>query len=224
MNTLTIQAAAFGVALLVAAPLAAQQHGAHGHGQHAQHTAAAAQRGAGEHMHSPAVRELNHRADLALSAEQVRRLEAIQARMKAMCDEHGPHLTQGMAEMRTLVGGADSVAFRTVAQRQSGMMLAMQMEMHRAYRDARAVLTAAQVAKLDAMHTAHHGAGAAAGNAHAGHGAQSAVGVHGAGHGAGHGEGHGESGDCSGMPCCGMPCCADGMKAEHTAGASASHH
>lgn len=219
MNTMTVQAAAFGVALLIAAPLAAQQHGAHGHGQHAQHTAAAAQ-GAGEHMHSPAVRELNHKADLALSAEQVRRLEAIQARMKAMCDEHGPHLTQGMAEMRTLVGGADSAAFKTVAQRQSGMMLMMQMEMNRAYRDARAVLSAEQVAKLDAMHTAHHGAGAAAAGAHAGHGAQAATGVHGAGHGAEHGDG----GDCTGMPCCGMPCCADGMKAARTAGAGASHH
>lgn len=194
-----IHAATLGAALLLAAPLAAQhQHGAGHGGQHAQHGAVA--HGAhmsaeSAHMHPPAVRELNHRTALGLSAEQVSRLEAIQGRMKAMCQEHGPHMKQGMAEMRTLVQGADSVAFRTVAQRQSAMMLEMQMDMHRAYRDARAVLTPAQVQKLDAMHAAHHGPAAAAGGAHANHGAQAAAGAHGAGHG---------GMDCNGMPCCAM--------------------
>lgn len=184
-----------------AAPAFAQQHG-HAHGGAHQHGAAHQQGAAGkEHdcammsaHHAGPHMPLEHRQELGISAEQVARLEAIEAQMKAFHAEHSGHM-RGMRD--------------AAPEQRRSMHAAMQQAMRRFGDDTKAVLTADQQAKLEALRQAHHGGGehgAMHGGQHGQHGGAHAQGGHHGQHGAGHAQGgHGQHAE--GEHGCGDHCC-----------------
>ncbi|HYH82488.1 MAG TPA: hypothetical protein VEX86_22040 [Longimicrobium sp.] len=164
---------ALALVVIAAAPAGAQQHA---HGQAQQH-------GGGEMMHPVAHAALEHRQEVGLNADQVRRLTAIDsAHTRAMRDH--------CARVRAAGGPS--------AQTHAALHGEMTALMQRSQRDAQAVLTAAQKATLDSLHAAHHpaaGQGAHAMHAkpaahdsmHAAH--HGAAGSHGAAQGQAHAAG-----------------------------------
>jgi hypothetical protein len=213
---------ALALVMMAAAPLRAQQH-QHGHGTAAQPRDHAAMM----MKHHAAHAALEHRQELGLSAEQVRRLTEVDSVQTRAMREH-------CARMQPAAG----------AQAQShdpAMHQQMMASLDRFGERAISVLTAAQKAQLDSLHAAHHGPdgqhgsraaqGSASGHgSHAAHGNASAAPAAGhAGHGnatapaAGH-AGHGNASaagqhgghDCS--ACCGQMKAGHGEHAGHTTG------
>jgi hypothetical protein len=108
---------------------------------------------------SPVSMLLMHRADLGLNADQVSRLQALDARARA---EH-----QRMAETMRAAGppqwdAQDEAAFRATLERQSRAETDMAVAQFRMMRDVHAILTADQLRKVADMHhemMAMHGPG-----------------------------------------------------------------
>ncbi|HET7234142.1 MAG TPA: hypothetical protein VFJ16_29280 [Longimicrobium sp.] len=135
---------ALALVMLAAVPARAQNEHAAGHGQ-MQHGQMAEMMMA----HHAAHAALMHRQELGLSADQVARLTAVDsAQMRAM--------RQHCEQVRAAGGPS--------AQTHAAMHPQMMAQMQGFQRDAQAVLTQAQKARLDSLHAAHHGAGAGAGH------------------------------------------------------------
>jgi DNA anti-recombination protein RmuC len=180
---LTVAAAAF-----AAAPAVAQQGHGHGHGQAQGH---AERQSHHCMMHNGAQMLLeHHRQDLGLSADQVSRLEAISAEMKAFHDQH-----RGHAQMQN-----------ASAEQRQAMHQQMTAQMRQHHERVLAVLTAEQRSRIEAMMQQHHAEKGAEGHARHGQGQ--------------HGEGgHGERMDCCqpGAECCKGGNC-EGEHARHGSG------
>lgn len=222
MNAKTLLAA-LGAALLLApvAPLAAQQHAEHAcsMGQHAGMRHGGAGHGAAMHAmaHGPAGMALMHRAELALSAEQASRLEALEASFAA--GEARLREQAAAAEAAVRAEAADEARLRAALERRGAVATEKELAAFRARRDARAVLTAQQAAKLDAAHAAMHGASGHGGHGQA-HGASGHAMHHGAAADSGGPTGAAGHGDCAACcrECCGSDECCKGMRAsEHAA-------
>ncbi len=133
---------ALALVMIAAVPARAQhehaaaqpQHGQMQHGQMAEMMMA----------HHAAHAALMHRQELGLSADQVARLTAVDsAQMRAM--------RQHCEQVRAAGGPS--------AQTHAAMHPQMMAQMQGFQRDAQAVLTQAQKARLDSLHAAHHGEG-----------------------------------------------------------------
>ncbi|MFL5385201.1 MAG: Spy/CpxP family protein refolding chaperone [Longimicrobiaceae bacterium] len=103
------------------------------HEQHAQH---------GQRDHAAMMAE--HHRELGLTADQTQRMEAIHTRLAATMRAH--------CERVRAAGGPN-------AQTHAAMHGEMQTAMETAHREMTALLTDAQRAKMDSLHTAHRGAG-----------------------------------------------------------------
>ena len=141
--------AAVAAAAFAAAPAVAQQGHGHGHGQgHAEGQAHRCM------MHNGAQMLLeHHRQELGLSADQVTRLEAIAAEMKAHHDQHRAHGQMQDAS----------------AEQRRAMHQQMMAQMRQYHERVHAVLTAEQRSRIEAMMQQHH-AGKGHGEGHAQHG------------------------------------------------------
>lgn len=186
---------ALALVLMAAVPARAQQHDHAQMQQHSEH---------GVMAHPAAHAALMHRQELGLSAAQVQRLTAVDSAEARGMREH-------CARVRA-AGGPNAQTHAAMHGEMTALTQASQ-------RDANAVLTGAQKARLDSLHAAHHGpmAGhdmqAMHGNAaahdsmHAAHHGASA------GHDGEHAKMHDAAGDGECAHCCEhMPCCD-----EHTA-------
>jgi len=156
---------ALALVMMAAVPVRAQQHAGHG-----QHGAAQPQDHAAMMMkHHAAHAALEHRQELGLSAEQVQRLTAVDSAQSRAMRDH-------CARMQPAAGAQ-------AHSHDPAMHQQMMAAMDRFGEDALAVLTPAQKARLDSLHAAHHGAGAAGQGGHSMHGGA-----------AGHGNAAGEHG------------------------------
>ena len=196
---------ALALVMMAAAPLRAQQHG---HGQHGT-TAQPRDHAAMMMKHHAAHAALEHRQELGLSAEQVRRLTDVDSAQTRAMREH-------CARMQPAAGAQ-------AHSHDPAMHQQMMASLDRFGQDALAVLTQAQKAQLDSLHAAHHAPGGRHGN-HAAHGNASAGGAAHAGPGnasasaagqAGHGNAAGAH-DCA--ACCPAMKAGHGEHAGHTTG------
>lgn len=214
----TLRFLAVAAAAVLAIPAAAQQ--AHAHGGGCMH-------GMGAAGHFAPAMLLHHRADIALTADQVARLEAMQEAAKS---RH-----QAMRHPAPAAGPTDEAAYTAALDARLQAHREMMLASFRASRDARALLTAEQLRKLDEHHARMQSGGhGAAGHAHAagGHGgdhANHASAGHGGGEHAAHASGAhaaaglgdaqagGEADCCCDDGCCGECCCGDGCDMHPTA-------
>jgi hypothetical protein len=120
-----------------------------------------------------------HQRELGLTPAQVERLTAIHTRLAATMRTH--------CERVRAAGGPN-------AQTHAAMHGEMTAAMEAAHRDAMAVLTAEQRARMDSLHAAHHGgAGHDMAAMHAAHGSGSDRAAHAGHEGAGHDAAHDSS-------------------------------
>jgi Spy/CpxP family protein refolding chaperone len=160
-------------AVLMAMPLAAQQYGHDRHGDQPRHDMGMM----GEHCvkmmgGSPPAMLLHHQEELGLSADQIRRIEQLQA------DTHGgAHMGAVMAAHREAAGvlqadRPDFAAYETKLREAAGHMIQAHTQMARATVEARGILTPEQREKVAGM--AHgpashgHGHGAMGGEGRSG--------------------------------------------------------
>jgi cell pole-organizing protein PopZ len=139
---------------------------------------------------------MRHHRDLGLSPAQEQRMEAIHASLATTMRAH--------CERVRAAGGPN-------AQTHAAMHTEMQQAMETAHREAMAVLTTAQRARLDSVAAQHHGAGGNDRAAHAGHAMPAEHAAHDsthAGMAAMHGEMHGGMCSKEGMDCCATPAAA----------------
>ncbi|HET7462646.1 MAG TPA: hypothetical protein VFJ82_15435 [Longimicrobium sp.] len=200
---------ALALVLMAAVPARAQQH------DHAQMQHGQMQHGDMAQMmmlHHGAHAALMHRADLALNADQVRRLTEVDSLQARAMRDH-------CAQVRA-AGGPNE---QTHAAMHPRMMATLQGFQHQV----EGILTAPQKAKLDSLMQAHHGpmAGHDMAAMHAQHGdAAQHDSMHAAHHGAGAGAGdqHECMDGCTEAGCCHMMGCGQheghGEHAGHTAG------
>lgn len=147
-------------------------------------------------MHPGAHAALMHRQELGLSAGQVARLTAIDSAFARTMRQHCEQ-----------VRGAGGPSAQTHADMHPAMMAAMDASL----REANAVLTADQRARLDSLHAAHHGQMTGHDMAAMHHDSASMAAMHARMHGSGAAPACTAGGGCSAAECAGccehMGCC-----------------